>query len=137
MLFRNATAPNLVLINEAGRAKVVYAPQTFTAVYDRYGDPGILALIAHALGHALDDAIGAAWIEKGWTPELRVDSWAGCILARSNLAPAEGQAALGALADYPSPAHPNWNLRLRVIRSGYAHCGGAAPLDPGGKSKAR
>ena len=132
VLFRNATAPNLMLIPAAGQAKIVYAPQAFTGVYDRYGDPGILALLAHALGHALDDAIGAAWIERGWTPELRADAWAGCILARSNLASTEGQAALGALAEYPSPSHPIWNLRLPVIRSGYSHCGGAAPFGSSG-----
>jgi hypothetical protein len=126
VVFRNATASNLMLIAEAGRAKIVYAPQVFTAVYDRYGDAGIVALVAHALGHALDDAIGAAWIEKSWTPELRADAWAGCILARDQTTPANLQAAFAALAEFPSPSHPKWNLRLPVIRSGYGHCGGAA-----------
>lgn len=129
VLFRNATASNLMLIADAGRAKIVYAPQVFTGVYDRYGDAGIVALLAHELGHALDDAIGASWIDKGWTPELRADAWAGCILARDNLAPANVPAALAALAEFPSPSHPNWSVRLPVIRTGYAHCGGAAPLD--------
>jgi hypothetical protein len=122
VVFRNATASNLMLIADAGRAKIVYAPQVFTAIYDRYGDAGIVALVAHALGHALDDAIGAAWIEKSWTPELRADAWAGCILARDRPTPANVQAAMAALAEFPSPSHPNWNLRLPVIRSGYGHC---------------
>ena len=125
-----------MLINDNGRAKMVYAPQAFSAVYDRYGDAGILALIAHALGHALDDALGAAWIDKSWTPEVRADSWAGCILARSKLESADVQAALAALAEYPSPSHPSWSVRLPAIRTGYAHCGGTAPFESrGGKNK--
>lgn len=129
VLFRNTTASNLMLIAAAGRAKIVYTPQVFTGVYDRYGDAGIVALLAHELGHALDDAIGAAWIEKSWTPELRADAWAGCILARDNLPPANVRDALAALAEFPSPSHPSWSVRLPVIRTGYAQCGGAAPLD--------
>ncbi|MCU1335990.1 MAG: hypothetical protein JWO19_1571 [Bryobacterales bacterium] len=125
VVFRNTTASNLMLIADAGRAKLVYAPMVFAAVHDRYGDAGIVALVAHALGHALDDGIGAAWIDKAWTTELRADSWAGCTLARSSLSSAEVQAALGALADYPSPSHPKWNFRLQAIGAGYTHCGGA------------
>ncbi len=123
-LFRNSTAPNAALIVSAGQPKLVYAPQFFAAVYASFGDAGILAIIAHEFGHALDDSIGAAWIKTSWTPELRADSWAGCTLAKSALSQNDMQAALAALAKYPSPAHPGWNLRLPVIRSGYTHCGG-------------
>ena len=123
-LFRNPTAPNAALIANAGQAKLVYAPQFFAAVYASFGDAGILAVIAHELGHALDDSIGAAWINSSWTPELRADSWAGCTLAKGALSRSDMQAALAALAKYPAPAHPIWNLRLPVIRSGYTHCGG-------------
>ncbi|MBZ5678389.1 MAG: hypothetical protein LAP61_29485 [Acidobacteriia bacterium] len=136
VVFRNSTASNLMLIADAGRAKLVYAPQAFAAVHDRHGDAGIVALVAHALGHALDDGLGAAWIDKGWTAELRADAWAGCTLAKSNLGSADLPAALAALADYPSPSHPKWSLRQQAIRSGYTHCGGATPFDTrGGKSK--
>jgi hypothetical protein len=124
VLFRNATAANLMLLVTGGRAKIVYAPQVFTAVYDKYGDPGITALLAHEMGHELDDAMGAAWIDKSWTPELRADSWAGCVLAKSNLTGQEMTAALAAMAEYPSPQHPGWNVRLPVIRAGYTQCGG-------------
>jgi hypothetical protein len=138
VVFRNTTAANLMLIADAGRAKLVYAPQVFTAVHDRYGDAGIVALVAHALGHALDDGMGAAWIDKSWTAEVRADAWAGCTLAKSNLGSADVQAALAALADYPSPSHPKWNLRLQAIRAGYTNCGGAAPFDSrSGKSKSK
>jgi hypothetical protein len=126
VLFRNATAPNLMLSVDAGRAKIVYAPKMFMAAYDRHGDPGIIALVAHALGHALDDSIGAAWVEKSWTSEVRADGWAGCILARSNFSSVEMQTALTALSKYPSPSHPAWNVRLAAIRSGYKSCGGTA-----------
>ena len=79
-------------------------------------------------GHALDDTLGAAWIEKSWTAELRADSWAGCILAKTNLSPADLTAALGALAAHPSPAHPAWGVRLPAIRAGYSRCGGAVKI---------
>jgi hypothetical protein len=125
ILFRNTTASNVMLVADAGRAKIVYNPAFVTSVYDRYGDAGVQAVMAHEIGHALDDALGAAWIEKSWTPELRADSWAGCILAKSNLAPADVTAALAALAAHPSPAHPAWNVRLPAIRAGYSRCGGA------------
>jgi len=138
VLFRNPTVSSVMLIVDAGRAKIVYSPQVFAAVYDRYGDAGIVALLAHPLGHALDDAMGAAWIDKSWTPELRADSWAGCILARNKLGAADVQAALAALAEYPSPSHPKWSLRLPAIRTGYTQCGGTAPFDSGsGKSKSK
>jgi hypothetical protein len=136
VLFRNATAPNLILMVDAGRARIVYSPQAFAAVYERHGDAGLAALIAHEIGHALDDAMGAAWIEKAWTPELRADAWAGCILAKDNLTAAEIPQAMAALKEYPSPAHPGWGVRLPAIRSGYTHCGGTAPLDAGaGKAR--
>jgi len=138
VVYRNSTASNLMLFSDAGRAKLVYVPLTFAAVHDRYGDAGIVALVAHALGHALDDGIGAAWIEMGWTTEVRADAWAGCTLAKSGLGSADMRAALAAMADYPSPSHPKWNVRLQAIRSGYTHCGGAAPLDSrGGKPKSK
>jgi len=125
-LFRNATAPNAALILNSGQAKLVYAPQFFSALYTSFGDPGIIAIIAHELGHALDDTMGAAWINSKWSPELRADAWAGCTLAKTNLSAADLHAALGALEKYPSPAHPSWNVRLPAIRTGYTKCGGVA-----------
>jgi hypothetical protein len=125
-VFRNPTAPNAALIANGAQGKLVYAPQFFATVYASYGDAGLLAIIAHELGHALDDSIGAAWISNSWTPELRADAWGGCTLARSGLSQSELHAALAALEKYPSPAHPGWKLRLPAIRSGYTHCGGGA-----------
>jgi len=132
MLAGTLVNTDLNLLPLAGAAKLAYAPRAFAAVHDRYGDAGIVALVAHALGHALDDGIGAVWIEKAWTTEVRADAWAGCTLAKSGLGSADVRAALAAMADYPSPSHPKWNVRLQAIRSGYTHCGGAAPLDSGG-----
>ena len=122
VLFRNSTASNLMLITDHQRAKMVYDPKVIATVYDRHGDAGIVALMSHELGHALDDTLGAAWIEKGWSPELRADAWAGCVLAKANVKAAELPAAFAALSEYPSPAHPAWNVRLPVVRSGYMHC---------------
>src|SRR5262249_29891870 len=101
VLFRNSTAANLMLLFDAGRAKVVYAPQVFTVVYDKHGDAGIMALLAHEVGHALDDAIGASWIEKSWNAEMRADAWAGCVMARSGLSQAEVLEGLAALDEFP------------------------------------
>jgi hypothetical protein len=67
--------------------------------------------------------LGAQWIEKGWTPEVRADAWAGCILAKANLTAAEMTAAQATLAEYPAPSHPAWSVRLPAVRSGYTHCG--------------
>jgi hypothetical protein len=125
-VLRNTTAANAMLIADGGQARLVYSPQFFASVHDSYGDAGIIAVIAHEVGHALDDTLGAKWIQPGWTPELRADSWAGCALARSDLSPGDTQAAVAALAKYPSPAHPSWNLRVPAIRAGYIACGGDA-----------
>jgi hypothetical protein len=125
-LYRNASAANAMLLANADQAKLVYAPQFFTAAYESYGDAGILALIAHELGHALDDTMGAAWIKPEWPSELRADAWAGCILAKASLQPGELQPTLDTLEKYPSPAHPAWNVRLPILRAGYSECGGDA-----------
>jgi hypothetical protein len=131
-LFRNTTAANLMLVADASQAKLIYAPQFFATAYDRYGDGAILGIIAHEMGHALDDAMGAAWVKSTWTPELRADSWAGCTLARIDLSPSDLEASLAALAQYPAPGHPAWSVRLPVLRTGYTQCGGdGAKFDRG------
>jgi hypothetical protein len=124
MMFRNETAANAMLVAEGSQAKLVYAPQFFASAHDSFGDAGIIAIIAHELGHALDDAMGAAWIQSKWPPELRADAWAGCALAHCDLSPSDMEAAFAALAKYPSPAHPGWSVRLPAIRAGYTGCGG-------------
>jgi hypothetical protein len=123
-LLRNSTAANAMLIVDSGQAKLVYSPQFLSAAYDSFGDGGIVAIIAHEVGHALDETMGAAWIKKGWTAEVRADAWAGCLLARLDPSPPSLQPSLAALAKYPSPSHPSWNLRLPALRTGYAQCGG-------------
>jgi hypothetical protein len=135
-IYRNATAANAMLVAINDQAKFVYAPQFFTTVYEKFGDGAIIAIIAHEFGHALDDTLGAVWVKKDWTPEVRADSWAGCILARVNLSPADLDGALTALSKYAPPSQPNWNLRLPAIRTGYTHCGGdGAGFDGSGKKR--
>jgi len=124
-IFRNPTAPNAMLAVTTNQAKLVYAPQFFTAVYDRYGDGAIIAIIAHEYGHALDEVYPASWMKSGWTPELRADAWAACALARSDLNSASLAEALTAISKNPPNASPSWNLRLPALRLGYTHCGGA------------
>jgi hypothetical protein len=127
-IFRNTTAPNATLVVSADRAKFVYAPQFFTAVYDRYGDGAIIAIIAHEYGHALDEVYPASWMKSGWTPELRADAWAGCALARSDLSLNDLSEALTAVSKYPpfaqAGAQPSWAQRLQALRLGYIHCDG-------------
>ena len=124
VLYRNSTASGLMLIAISGRAKLVYAPNFISGIYDSHGDPGVAAVLAHEFGHALDDSLGAAWIDKKWTAELRADAWAGCVLAKTGLDAASMKGALAALEEHPSPAHPAWNIRLPAIRAGYSHCNG-------------
>ena len=125
-LFRNATAPNLMLLNNRGQARLVYSPQFFQAAYSSFGDEGIIALMAHELGHALDSTMGAKFVREGWPPEVRADAWAGCVLAKLDSSSQGLAAALAALAKYPSPAHPVWSQRLPALRAGFLACGGEA-----------
>ncbi|HEV3333150.1 MAG TPA: hypothetical protein VG096_19320 [Bryobacteraceae bacterium] len=125
-VFRNPTAPNAMLVASNGDAKIVYQPQFFSMVYDNYGDGAIIAIIAHELGHALNETAPAAWMNGGWSPELRADAWAGCALAKSSLSATSVKEALTAVAKYPSPAHPGWAQRLPALRLGFTHCGGDA-----------
>jgi hypothetical protein len=127
-IYRNTTAPNAMLIVTADQAKFVYAPQFFTAVYDKYGDGAIIAIIAHEYGHALNETVPAPWMNNNWTPELRADAWAGCALAKSDLSLNDLTEALTAVSKYPPVAHAgapsNWVQRLPALRLGYIHCGG-------------
>ncbi|HLH42831.1 MAG TPA: hypothetical protein VKV74_07590 [Bryobacteraceae bacterium] len=120
-LFRNASAPNLMLVNNSGNAKMVYSPPFFEASYASFGDEGILALISHEVGHALDSTLGAKFVNQSWSPEVRADAWAGCVLAKLE---AKLEPSLGALAKYPPPSHPAWGQRLPALRAGFRACGG-------------
>ncbi|MGP0070555.1 MAG: hypothetical protein ACLPWF_01295 [Bryobacteraceae bacterium] len=124
-IYRNATAANAMLVVTADQAKFVYAPQFFSAVYDRYGDGAIIAIIAHEYGHALDEVHPASWMKSDWSPELRADAWAGCALAKSDLSANDLAEALTAVSKYPPVVHqPTWAQRLPALRLGYVHCGG-------------
>jgi hypothetical protein len=137
-IYRNATAPNAMLVVTGDQAKFVYAPQFFTAVYDKYGDGAIIAIIAHEYGHALSETVPAPWMNNGWNPELRADAWAGCALAKSDLSLNDLTEALTAVSKYPpaapAGAQPSWAQRRPALRLGYVHCGGdASKLDNGSK----
>ena len=123
-IFRNPTAPNAMLVVTADQAKFVYAPQFFAAVYDKYGDGAIIAIVAHLYGHALNEVHPASWMKSDWTPELRADAWAGCALAKSDLSANDLADALTAVSKYPPAAQSSWPLRVPALRLGYTHCGG-------------
>lgn len=135
-IFRNETAPNAMLLaTPSGDAKIVYAPKFFTAIYDAAGDGGILAVIAHELGHALSETAPVAWVKSSWPPELQADAWTGCALAKANLPARELQETLAVLAKYPAPAHPAWSARLPALQTGYRQCGGDAARFPAARSR--
>jgi hypothetical protein len=125
-LFRNTTAPNVILIATTDQMKIVYNPEFFTKVYDAYGDAAIQAIFAHEVGHAIDAIAPAPWMKSNWTPELRADAWAGCALAKLHPRARSLQEAFMALSKYPSASHPDWAVRLPVLTLGFTQCGGNA-----------
>ncbi len=125
-LFRNPTAANIMVMAEHGDGKLVYSPQFLSMVYDGFGDDGIVALIAHEIGHALDATLGAKFIRDSWAPELRADAWAGCVLANINAGASGLQSSLAALQKYPPASATPWPARAPALRTGYTQCGGAA-----------
>jgi len=123
-MFRNKSAADLMLLVTSGQAKIVYKPEFFTSVYDKYGEGGILALIAHEVGHAMEANGTAKWMKPGWNPELRADAWAGCAFAKINVTSKEFQNGMAALQANPSLSHPDWMTRRSAIQIGYEQCGG-------------
>ena len=112
-IFRNATAANVMLVVNADQAKFVYAPQFFSAVYEKYGDGAIIAMIAHEYGHALNEVHPASWMKSDWSVELRADAWAGCALAKSDLSLNDLAEALMAVSKYPPAGSLKaWPLRF-------------------------
>jgi hypothetical protein len=123
-IFRNETAANVMMIAVSDTAKLVYAPKFFTMVYNTWGDGAIVALLAHAMGHAIDANAPAAWMNGISAPELRADAWAGCALAGNPLTSKALGEALTAVMKFPSKAHPGWAQRTPAVRLGYTQCGG-------------
>ncbi len=126
-VYRNPTAANAMLIVTSDQAKIVYAPQFFSSVYDSLGDSGIMAIIAHEYGHALAETVAAPWMKTAWTAELRADAWTACTLAKLNLNAKNLNDAVEALSKYPPSTNPAWNSRLAALRIGYVRCGGNQP----------
>ena len=127
-IFRNTTAANAMLVVTSDQAKFVYAPQFFQTVYDNYGDGAIIAIIAHEFGHALDEIyparfknVGAAGVTRRCLGRMRPGA---VDVTSSPLSSNDLAETLTALSKYPSPAHPNWALRLPALRIGYTQCGG-------------
>lgn len=125
---QNPSVPNAMTMSvQPGVSKIAYSPGFMGAIFQRFGPGASFGVIAHELGHHLDFMSPAAWYDHAWGRELRADSWAGCALARAGLDATALQTATLAIATYPSPSHPAWNLRLPAIQAGYNACGGVAP----------
>lgn len=106
-------------------ALIAYSPAAFHQIQATYGREAILGILAHELGHHIDIHSRPAWMDHSWGRELQADAWAGCALARLGLGTTALQNALRAIAAYPSPSHPGWDLRAPAVQRGYASCGGS------------
>lgn len=124
--FQNPTVPNAATMTQGGgSSKIVYSPNFMGAIFQRFGPAASFGVIAHEFGHHVDlNTNAASWMDNSWGRELRADAWAGCALARARLPAQQLAAALQAIAAFPSPSHPAWNLRLPALQLGYASCGG-------------
>jgi hypothetical protein len=130
-LVRNVSAGNaLTLVDMQGKAKIAYAPQFMQQLEGTLGESAVFGVMAHEVGHVIDARapVVPLWFDNSWSRELRADSWAGCALAKAHLARNAMTAALQAIAAYPSPSHPAWNLRVPALDAGYLGCGGTGQL---------
>jgi hypothetical protein len=125
-VFRNSTAPNASTFVAAGSMKIVYSPAFFTTLNNRYGNDGVIGIIAHEYGHVIDAVNVGSWMLNTWTPELRADAWAGCALAGLKVNSRSLEQALAAMSRYPPTSQPRWTERVPPLRTGYRRCGGSA-----------
>jgi ABC-type amino acid transport substrate-binding protein len=125
-LVQNPTTPNALTMTQPGGSLIAYSSAFMNTVAQRFGMEAAFGIFAHEVGHHIDLAGGnpMAWMSHAWSRELRADAWSGCALARARLSPMALQAALQAIAQFPSPSHPSWPLRLPAVQAGYAGCGG-------------
>lgn len=128
-LRRNPTVGTVqTFIAPSGAAKVVYNPQFLKSVDTTIGDGAVFGILACEVGHVIDGRMNPAWMPRSWVPELRADAWAGCALARAALPKDKTMAAVRAILENPSPAHPARNQRVPALELGYRSCGGAGNL---------
>lgn len=126
-VFKNGTSPNLLTMNVGKQmSKVVYSQTFLDTVGKEYGSGATLGVLAHEIGHHVDQSgVTAEWMNGQWGNELRADAWAGCALARTKIKAQELKSALQVMANYPSAADPAWDVRFEVLRQGFQSCGGA------------
>lgn len=129
-LFQNTklsdAAYTIVLPN--GAAKVIYNPVHMNTIENKFGEGASFGILAHEVGHVIDLRQSVGWMSNSWNKELRADAWSGCAIARANLSEVQTISALQASAQYPSPTHPAWNLRVPAFEAGYHGCGGGGAL---------
>lgn len=130
-LYQNATAPNaLTAVVAPATSIIAYNPAFMNQVLHSVGPEASFGILAHEFGHHGDINFSPAWMNDSWSRELRADAWAGCALARRGFSSGQLEIALQAIAEYPSPSHPGWALRIPALRQGYVSCGGAPALLP-------
>lgn len=124
-LFQNATTPNaLTMTVGSGISVISYNPVFMNQIYYAIGPEASFGIMAHEFGHHVDFHTTPAWMNSSWGAELKADAWSGCALARKGMSSAQISVALGAIAAYPSPSHPAWNLRIPAVQQGFLACGG-------------
>lgn len=136
-LFRNPTTENAyTFILPNGQAKIVYNPAFMQAAEIQFGRDATFGILAHEVGHVIDGRQGVSWMLNSWNRELRADAWSGCAIARANLSESQTISALRVSAQYPSPSHPAWDLRVPAFETGYRECGGSGVLPTLNRSEA-
>ena len=124
-LFLNPTTPNaMAMAVGPGTSMITYEPNFMGQLFNAIGPEASFGVLAHEFGHHVDFHSTPPWMNNAWSRELKADAWAGCALARRGFNPAQISTALRAIAGYPSPSHPSWNLRVPAVQQGFLACGG-------------
>ncbi len=128
VLVSNPTVPNaMATVVGVGRTKISYRPVFMDQTAFQYGPGATFGILAHEFGHHIDLQTTPPWMNTSWSRELKADAWAGCALARTGVSTSNLENALVAIAAFPSPSHPPWQVRSQSVRTGFVNCGGLWP----------
>ena len=132
-LVQNATVSNaMATVVSPGVTLISYNPYFMNNVFTMTGAEASFGILAHEFGHHIDLNTTPSWMNNSWSAELKADAWCGCALARRGFNPAQISVALQAIAAFPSPSHPAWNLRIPAVQQGFLSCGGRLQQLPWG-----
>lgn len=108
-----------------GVTKVAYSAAFMNEVASTFGGGATFGILAHEFGHHIDFHSSPPWMNNSYSRELKADAWAGCALANAGVGTGQIEAALRAIAAFPSPSHPGWPQRSQAVRTGFVNCGGS------------